>query len=369
MNENQAQLLLPFFILFGPALALELAIAFWALFAHLVRSHCNHPTPQLPPTARGNHLLNTLLIAPDSNLINIPDETRHIQEALGAQVINGRVTPIIVADAISNRIARRQKIDVLFFIGHGSLTGLQLTDGHISIAELCRYVKSANIRYLVLNTCESEYIALAIHHETDATVICTIAQVDDMQAYATSRLLAEAIASGYPIEEAYERAKPSGAGPSQYRIILNCNNGNHRAAKEFDTEHQTIMLMRAMLEEQFEKYERSLSELKTIVRDEREQRQKSIEAITDNIRKLITDMEELKVVQSTTVILPNNYKTVYAFAFVAIFVPVAVFFSDFRDAIGISAPLGYAFSFLFYAISYSLFAYLYGFIANRSKKP
>ena len=312
--------------------------------------------------------MNTLLIAPDSNLVNIPDETRHIQEALNAQVINGRVTPIIVADAIANRIARRQKIDLLFFIGHGSLTGLQLTDGFVSIAELCRYVKSANIRYLVLNTCESEYIALAIHHETDATVICTIAQIDDMQAYTTSRLLSEAIAQGCAIEEAYERARPSGAGPSQYRIILNGHNGSQTAG-EPDQDHQTILLMRAMLEEQFKKYERSLDELKAIVRDEREQRQKSIEALTTYVHALITDMTELKRAQGDTITLPANYKTVYAFAFVAIFVPVGVFFSDFRHAMGISAPLAYAFSFLFYAISYSLFAYLYGFIANRSKKP
>ena len=312
--------------------------------------------------------MNTLLIAPDSDLINIQDETRHIQEALGAQIINGRVTPIIIADAISNRIARRQTIDVLFFIGHGSLSGLQLTDGNIPIAELCRYVKSANIRYLILNTCESEYIALAIHHETNATVICTVAQVNDMQAYTTSRLLAEAIAQGYPIEEAYERTRPSGAGPSQYRIFMTGRNTNNQLVTESDEEHQTIRLMRAMLEEQFGKYERSIDELKAIVREEQQQRQKDIEALNANLRNLVSEMAELKRTQTETFNLPGNYKVVYTLAFLAIFVPVGVFFSDFRQSLGISAPLAYAFSFLFYIISYSLFAYLYGFIANRGKK-
>ena len=312
--------------------------------------------------------MNTLLIAPDSDLVNIQDEARHIQEALNAHLINGRVTPTLVADAIANRIARHQAIDVLFFIGHGSLTGLQLTDGFISIAELCRYVKSANIQHLVLNTCESEYIALAIHHETDATVICTIAKVDDTQAYATSRLLAEAIANGHTIEDAYERVRPGGAGPSQYRIFLNGKGASGKTTEESDENHQTIRLMRSMLEEQFRKYERSLEELKAIVRDEREKRKQDIEALNANMRNLVSEMVELKRTQAETVALPANYKIVYTLAFLAIFVPVGIFFSDFRHALGISAPLAYAFSFLFYIISYSLFAYLYGFIANRSKK-
>ena len=123
-----------------------------------------------------------------------------------------------------------------------------------------------------------------------------------------------------------------------------------------------------MLEEQFRKYERSLEELKAIVRDEREKRKQDIEALNANMRNLVSEMVELKRTQAETVALPANYKIVYTLAFLAIFVPVGIFFSDFRHALGISAPLAYAFSFLFYIISYSLFAYLYGFIANRSKK-
>jgi len=308
--------------------------------------------------------VNTLLIAPDSDLLHVPNETRHIQEALGAQVINGRLTPIIVTDAISNRIARRQKIDLLFFIGHGNLTGLQLTDGYISISDLCRYVKSANIRYIVLNTCESEYIALAIHHETNATVICTIAKVDDNQAYATSRLLAEAIAQGLTVEEAYEQARPSGAGPSQYRLFTNKSDAPDKSTEE----HQTIKLMTAMLAEQFKEYKRGIEEIKEIVRSEQEERRKGIADLMAYIHDLIKEIAEIKKAQSETMMLPANYRIVYTLAFLAIFVPVGIFFSDFRHALGISAPLAYAFSFLFYTISYSLFAYLYGFIANRGKK-
>ena len=225
--------------------------------------------------------MNTLLIAPDSNLVNTPDEARHIQEALNAQVINGRVTPIIVADAIANRIARHQTIDMIFFIGHGNLTGLQLTDGYMSIADLCRYIKSANIRYLVLNTCESEYIALAIHHETNATVICTISPVADTQAYGTSRLLAESIANGYPVEEAYERAKPSGAGPSQYRIFT-----NKSGAEKSDDEHQTIKMMYALfsrLEKQMNSFR---DEMMKEIANIRAELMREIEKIRSDIKPL-----------------------------------------------------------------------------------
>lgn len=217
--------------------------------------------------------MNTLLIAPDSNLLKIPEETRHIQEALSAQVINGRVTPAIIADAISNRIARRQKIDLLFFIGHGSLTGLQLTDGQIPIADLCRYVKSANISTVVLNTCESEFIALAIHHETNATVICTLAQVDDNQAYATSRLLAEAIGQGHSIEEAYNLAKPSGAGVQTYRMF---SGKTPEAAPEEDVNSiSTIKMIYAL----FSRLEQQLNDL-------RRELMREIEAVRHDMKPL-----------------------------------------------------------------------------------
>lgn len=209
--------------------------------------------------------MNTLLIAPDSDLLQIPNEARHIQEALGAQVINGRVTPIIVTDAISNRIARHQTIDILFFIGHGSLTGLQLTDGYISISDLCRYVKAANIRYLVLNTCESEYLALAIHHETDATIICNITKVDDAQAYATSRLLAESIANGYSVEEAYERAMPSGAGITTYRIF---SPKQKQTDPNTDSTSKIVYALFLRLEKQMNDFrEEFLKEIEAIRRD------------------------------------------------------------------------------------------------------
>lgn len=208
--------------------------------------------------------MNTLLIAPDSDLIQIHQETRYIQEALSAQIINGRVTPIVVADAISNRIARRQTIDLLFFIGHGDQTGLQLTDGYLSIPDLCRYIKSANIRYLVLNTCESEYIALTIHHETNATVICTVTKIDDTQAYATSRLLAEAIANGYSIEDAYERARPSGAGLTTYRIF----SVKQPKIQDQDQNTKIIYELFLRLEKQMSSFrDEILKEIETIRRD------------------------------------------------------------------------------------------------------
>ena len=145
-------------------------------------------------------------------------------------------------------------------------------------------------------------------------------------------------------------------------------NTNNQLVTESDEEHKTIKLMRSMLEEQFDVYERSMKELKTLAIAEKEQRRQETETSNAIMRKLVTEMEELKQLQRDTVALATNYKIVYTMAFVALFVPVGVFFSDFRQALGITAPLAYAFSFIFYVISFSLFAYLYGFIANRSKK-
>ena len=311
--------------------------------------------------------MNTLLIAPDSNLINTPDEARHIQEALGAQVINGRVTLIIVADAIANRIARRQTIDTLFFIGHGNLTGLQLTDGYISIADLCRYVKSANIRYLVLNTCESEYIALAIHHETDATVICTITKVDDAQAYATSRLLAESIASGYPVEEAYERTKPSGAGIQTYRIFPD---RNQQKTHTNDAEYKTIQLWREVLVVHLNQM---AAQVKQMIEEERNQRGREMQRLENKIdeqkSELVNAITILADQSKNTVTLPRHYVTVYTTAFLFLAIPIPLYFLEVRNLIGISAFASIIVAWIFYGMSHQTFAYLWGFIANRSKKP
>jgi hypothetical protein len=258
--------------------------------------------------------MNTLLIAPESDLLRLPDEARHIQEALSAQTINGHVTPMIVADAITNRIARRQTIDLLFFIGHGSMTGLALSEGYIGIPELCRYVKSANIRYVVLNTCESEYIALAIHHETNATVICTIGQVTDTQAYATSRLLAETIAQGHSVEEAYERAKPSGAGLQTYKIF---SAKNHHPEEEEQNHLSTIKMVYAL----FSRVEQQIKELRGELKREIETVRNELLKEIETVRKEL--LKEIEAVRHEIKPLENRIYTISERAILPITISVA----------------------------------------------
>lgn len=258
--------------------------------------------------------MEVLLIAPDSDLINIPEEARFIQEALDAQIINGRVTPKIVADAFANRLTRRKKTDLLFFIGHGTLTGINLTDGFLPISELCRYVKSANIRYVVLNTCESEYIALAIHHETNATVICTIGQVTDTQAYATSRLLAETIAQGHSVEEAYERAKPSGAGLQTYKIF---SAKNHHPEEEEQNHLSTIKMVYAL----FSRVEQQIKELRSELKREIETVRNELLKEIETVRKEL--LKEIEAVRHEIKPLENRIYTISERAILPITISVA----------------------------------------------
>ena len=311
--------------------------------------------------------LSTLLIAPETDLITIKDEVQAISAALTPEIIGGYTTLKHITDAIAMRIARKRKTDMLIYLGHGTITGLPLNDGCLGISDLCRFVKSCNIRYVVLNSCESEFIAMAIHHETEATVICTVISVADIQAYTTSRLLAEAISSGMSVEEAYEVARPSGAGVQTYRIFPD---PNERRSQSGDNEHTTIQLMREMLAYQLAQV---IAQVKQMIDEERHQRSEDTRRLEDKIdqhrSELIGAITILSEQSKNTVSLPRNYIAVYTVAFVFLAVPIPLYFYEIRNYIGISVYAAIIIAWLFYGMSHQTFAYLWGFIANRSKKP
>jgi hypothetical protein len=65
-------------------------------------------------------------------------------------------------------------------------------------------------KLVVLNTCSSLLTAQLIQEEGGVGVICTIADVPDVQAYAMGSLLASHLASGKSVAEAFRLSKRGG---------------------------------------------------------------------------------------------------------------------------------------------------------------
>lgn len=153
--------------------------------------------------------MNILIVAPSTDSAT---EAQDLALILGAVLVNGYVTRKRVIDAIAAR-----RIDVLWFVAHGDQRGVNLSNEHMSTADLTAVVRASGAGLVVLNTCSSEDVAYRLHYELDVSVIATVANVDEPSAYQTGVLFARHLATGASVADAFAQAKP-GSG-AMYRLI------------------------------------------------------------------------------------------------------------------------------------------------------
>jgi alkanesulfonate monooxygenase SsuD/methylene tetrahydromethanopterin reductase-like flavin-dependent oxidoreductase (luciferase family) len=148
-------------------------------------------------------MLRVLLVAPESDLEYAQSE---VQDILRSGLI---VTPLLgkVRQQDLVREAEQAYFDVLWLVTHGSLAGIELSDGLLPASALSAIVRG-RFRAVILNTCESVGAAQMLQSETGADIICTIAPVDDAAAYRTGSLLASALAQTGDVRMAYARSRP-----------------------------------------------------------------------------------------------------------------------------------------------------------------
>lgn len=147
--------------------------------------------------------LNTLVIAPESDLARADAEAVAVANLLPGYLLQGEVT----VDALLNQ-AERGKWDVLWFATHGDEYGIVLSDGHLSTSALTTLVRTSGARLIVLNTCSSLQVALAIHNELLTDFICTVRPIPDLSAYLTGKQFALHLNRGMTPVNAYLNAKP-----------------------------------------------------------------------------------------------------------------------------------------------------------------
>jgi len=151
-----------------------------------------------------------LLIAPrtEPELPFVPHEVRQVNNTPGLNVtlLHDKVTE----QDIFNEL-RDGSFEMIWFAGHGTHDGILMGNWVLSSQTLATYVRSSSVRYVFINTCESVGIATWISNETQADVICTVTEVEDILAWRTGSLLAVMLGRGLDPRSAYEQSKPIGS--------------------------------------------------------------------------------------------------------------------------------------------------------------
>lgn len=144
-----------------------------------------------------------LVICPKTDLPLALDEAVEAANILGGRLLQGDVTASDLVDAVSGG-----EWDTLWFATHGDEHGIVLSDGHLSTSLLTTIVRTSDADLVVLNTCSSLGVALAMHNELLTDLICTIRPVPDKDAFLTGKQLAYHLSRGMTAMNAYTAAKP-----------------------------------------------------------------------------------------------------------------------------------------------------------------
>lgn len=112
----------------------------------------------------------------------------------------------------SNFFANNRGATGVWVIAHSGADGVYLSDGLVSAEQIAEWIHAAGIREVVLNSCENLAVARRIHELTNATVLATWTPsgkgLDDAFAYGLARRLAEHLAAGARLGDAWRAAKP-----------------------------------------------------------------------------------------------------------------------------------------------------------------
>lgn len=160
--------------------------------------------------------MKVLLIAPTSELEGANKERDDVINYLQPRVLlddNATVDGIM-------RAVRLDKYDLIWFAGHGRQPGLELADGEFLTGKMLTQFLRGSECAIFLNSCNSYNVAFRLQQEIGLTVVCTVGEVDDEQAYRTGSAFAYQLSEGHNVEEAYQLAKPGG---NQQFLLLNGN--------------------------------------------------------------------------------------------------------------------------------------------------
>lgn len=153
--------------------------------------------------------LTLLLVAPD--LASSGAALKYGREEIEDILQSGlTVTPKIgrVDSTDLVRLLSSGEFDAVWFVTHGTVAGLMLSDGLFPYRRLAPLVKGRT-RLVVINACDGLQTAQVIQNETKASIITSVKPVDDGVAYQFGSLLARNLAALQTISAAYHNSIPA----------------------------------------------------------------------------------------------------------------------------------------------------------------
>jgi hypothetical protein len=194
-----------------------------------------------------------LIIAPKSDLEFAHSELQRIVNAgfTTCRLLIDNVTLRAVVDALDD------PYDVVWFIAHGGNEGIQLEDGVLSPSLLIQLLRPHPPLLLVLNTCSSLGMGMRAHRALRCTVISTLIDIPDVLAFVTAASLAQALARGLSIPEAYDLSRPD---ENREYVMLNGAISMNSKSKHDDTNRLLARLYMQIdeLQEQVEEVKASV---------------------------------------------------------------------------------------------------------------
>ncbi len=145
-----------------------------------------------------------LIIAPHTDLEYASAEVQHIANS-GLPTVHLLINDVTIRSVVD---ALAIPFDTIWFIAHGSREGIQLEDGVLTSSILIQLLRKHPPKLLVINSCSSFALGVRAYKALRCAVVATIIDVPDRLAYITAGLLAESLASGKDIEQAYEESRP-----------------------------------------------------------------------------------------------------------------------------------------------------------------
>jgi hypothetical protein len=152
-----------------------------------------------------------LIIAPAvAGLPDLPVEAMNLinaragQDSFAVQLLQGDT---VDEAALARKIAE-QHFDILWFATHGNAEGIALVNGFLGIDQLAPYVRTSQASLVVLNSCESLWVANQLQQECRCDVVATISKLDDATAARTAGMFATNLLRTGDPRTAYELSKP-----------------------------------------------------------------------------------------------------------------------------------------------------------------
>lgn len=151
-------------------------------------------------------VIKTLLIAPEIEAMPLHYQNAEIQAVLAS----GLPVTSVLGHVDSTRfleVIDRNGHELLVFITHGTRQGVMLSDGLLPSDMLTTAIRD-KFDMVLLNTCDGIEVAQMLQNECNTSVLCTVGEADDRQAFYTGSRFVRELARGKSYFDAYKQSKP-----------------------------------------------------------------------------------------------------------------------------------------------------------------